>query len=560
MCSNTPFATLSPTKVQQLRTGRIAKNIFSVQGLDSAILKIALPSKPVYLGHLGLPDDEHAFHTHGGPDKALMHYAAGHYDKWRKELPGSVSLLTYGAFGENLLTDPADGYNEQTVCIGDIFAIGNNGAQIQVTQPRQPCYKLNHRLEVKDMAMRSQTECRTGWHNRVLVPGFITPGDSMQLIERKHPDWPIRRVQRYLYDERHNMEIMRGLMEMEALAEETRGIFRKRVQKGEYRNEDMRLIGDDNAALKWNTYRLAGKIKETDAVSSFIFEAVDKFENPVQALPGAHIRVKLGPKSGNLVRAYSVVEGDSNGFRLGIVHDARSRGGSKFLHENLELGEELVFSNMASDFPLVDGTLCDEHIFLSGGIGITAFFTSAKLLKEQGRSVALYYAVKRAADVGFKDILQTLEDKVKLCVSEKGSKINIANILNNANDRTHIYVCGPDRLLDAVKETARTIGFPQSNIHSEAFVISTGGDPFTVQIESQCKELQVREGETLLDVLREAGFDIPSNCEVGNCGTCRVGVKQGRVQHRGTGLLGDDKKSMMLSCVSRGVDTLALDL
>jgi ferredoxin-NADP reductase len=319
-------------------------------------------------------------------------------------------------------------------------------------------------------------------------------------------------------------------------------------------------VGDEKLLLKWSKYKLVEKNKETDTISSFVFSAVEQSEKPSPLMPGAHIRVKLGPKSGNLVRAYSVVDGDSNTFTLGIAHDSNSRGGSKFMHEQLEVGDELVFSKMASDFPLSEKEGCDEHIFIAGGVGITAFLASARLLEEHGLAFKLYYAVKREEDIAFKDILDTVEEHVELCVSDNGTRLDVARVLATASERAHVYVCGPERLLHAVRAAGKALGFPESNISSEAFAVSTSGDPFTVEIETQGKELQVKEEESLLDVLRSAGFDMASSCEVGNCGTCRTGVLKGRVEHRGTGLLDEEKKGMMLSCVSRGIGTLVLDL
>jgi len=173
MESNITIAPLPPTKVLQLRVGRVVKTQFNIKNLNSVIFKKPLPSKPVYLGPLGLTGDAQAAPTHGGPEKAFVHYASAHYTHWKSELPESEKLLRYGGFGENLLTNPDDGYNEYTVCVGDIFAIGDNGVKMQVTQPRQPCSKLNHRLEVRDMALRAQNNHLTGWHNKVLVPRFI---------------------------------------------------------------------------------------------------------------------------------------------------------------------------------------------------------------------------------------------------------------------------------------------------------------------------------------------------------------------------------------------------
>jgi ferredoxin len=97
-------------------------------------------------------------------------------------------------------------------------------------------------------------------------------------------------------------------------------------------------------------------------------------------------------------------------------------------------------------------------------------------------------------------------------------------------------------------------------MHLESFMALTSGDPFTAELAESKKLLKVKEEHTLLDVLRDAGFDIPSSCEVGNCGTCRVGVGNGKVEYRGTGLLEGEKRGAMLSCVSKAIERLVLDL
>jgi MOSC domain-containing protein YiiM len=130
MGSITPTSPLPPTRILQLRAGRVIKNQFNIPSLDSAIFKVALPSKPVYLGPLGLTGDAQGAPTHGGLEKAFMHYCSAHYTYWKRELPESEKLIRYGGFGENLLTSPDGGYNEHRICVGDIFEIGENGVRI----------------------------------------------------------------------------------------------------------------------------------------------------------------------------------------------------------------------------------------------------------------------------------------------------------------------------------------------------------------------------------------------------------------------------------------------
>ncbi|MEQ8897302.1 MAG: MOSC domain-containing protein [Roseovarius sp.] len=142
----------------------------------------------VSIGTLGLTVDEQAdLKVHGGPDKALHHYPADHYAIWRAEL-GREDLHP-GSFGENLTTT---GLTEKTVCIGDIFTLGT--AEIQVSQGRQPCWKLNAHVDEARMAYLFQKTGRTGWYYRVLSPGAVAPGDTLSLLERLHPDWSVERV------------------------------------------------------------------------------------------------------------------------------------------------------------------------------------------------------------------------------------------------------------------------------------------------------------------------------------------------------------------------------
>jgi hypothetical protein len=99
--------------------------------------------------------------------------------------------------------------NEENVCVGDVFQIGEKGVRVEVTMPRTPCYKLNLRFQVKDMALRSQRERRTGWWlMSVLEEGEVKVGDRMVLVERKYEKWMIARVQHYLHSEMKNMEAM----------------------------------------------------------------------------------------------------------------------------------------------------------------------------------------------------------------------------------------------------------------------------------------------------------------------------------------------------------------
>ena len=141
-----------------------------------------------------------------------------------KKLPAQGALFCAGAFGENLVSL---GINETNICIGDIFEIGS--AVLQVTQPRQPCFKLNHRFGLPSMARRVQETGRTGWYYRVLSPGPIAAGDVIKLASRPHSDWTLRRVQHVLYVDTLNESALHALMDLPPLSEAMRKILAGRL-------------------------------------------------------------------------------------------------------------------------------------------------------------------------------------------------------------------------------------------------------------------------------------------------------------------------------------------
>lgn len=141
----------------------------------------------VAVGPMGLAGDEQADRTvHGGVDKAIHHYPSDHYDWWRGHLGDAPLLDAPGAFGENISTA---GLDETNVFLGDRFRLGS--ALVEVTQARQPCWKLDHRFGTKGVMAQVVKTRRTGWYYRVLEPGLVRAGDALGLVERPHPEWPL---------------------------------------------------------------------------------------------------------------------------------------------------------------------------------------------------------------------------------------------------------------------------------------------------------------------------------------------------------------------------------
>ena len=176
--------------------------------------------------------------NHGGPEKAVHHYPYDHYAIWQQEIGERDILKQAGAFGENLSTT---GLTENTVAIGDTFQAGD--AIIQVSQGRQPCWKLNIRFDTTDMSLRVQRSGRTGWYYRVLQEGYVEAGDELRLIDRPSPDWTIHKAWHILYVDTLNFAELSVMAELEHLAQNWRDYAIKRLASRKVEDWSRRLQG-----------------------------------------------------------------------------------------------------------------------------------------------------------------------------------------------------------------------------------------------------------------------------------------------------------------------------
>ncbi len=177
---------------------------------------------PVAVGPLGLAGDGVADTVnHGGPDKAVLAYSADHYTAWRAEL--GVPELPFGGFGENLTVA---GQAEADVCIGDRWRIGT--VLLEVTQPRQPCWKLSRRWRVKELSARVVETGWSGWYLRVVEPGEVAAGQGLELVARPNPDWTVRRANRVMHFLKYDPEASAELAAVPGLSASWRESLLKR--------------------------------------------------------------------------------------------------------------------------------------------------------------------------------------------------------------------------------------------------------------------------------------------------------------------------------------------
>lgn len=565
---NLPVPIPPPAILASLHTGKMkplsTRNLSSLLGslsISSGIDKVPRTGS-VFVSYSGLTDDEHDLTFHGGPDKAVHQYCSDHYPLWQLLYPDPeiAARFTPGGFGENLV---ASGMNESNVCVGDKVRIGfgtnsepnprDESVLLEVCLPRQPCFKLNQRFGLKNFAPKTHELARTGWYYRVLKEGWIEQGMEISVVERPWPRWTIERLHHYIHKEKENWIVMEELVRVKEMGLECRGVFEKRLSK---RKEDS--VGKRKKAEVWKDFRMVERRCETSRVVAISLQDVNKPQDIDDISPGSHVRLKL---PNGLTRAYSIVGGTTNHFELGIAREEESRGGSAYIHSTARVGDIWSVGSITESLGLAD--MASHHILIAGGIGITAFLAMTKVLDAINYAYELHYAVKATDDIPFSSHLEKLGQKLKIYDKSKGERMDIPSILAERKWNSHVFVCGPQRMMDEVIRSSKACGMSSNEVHFEAFQIATSGDPFTADVVGligPAQSVKVGEEETLLEALRKTGMDIGSSCEAGNCGTCKVGIVSGRVDHRGSALSDEERKGYMLSCVSRGFGHIIVKL
>ncbi len=193
---------------------------------------------PVWLGLTNLKGDgqDDVVH-HGGPHKAVCVYPAAHYPYWHQTL--DLPNLRGGDFGENLTIREL---TERDFCIGDVCTVGD--AVVQVSQPRQPCWKLARRWQIKDLAFQVQQTGRTGWYFRVLSEGMVAPGQSLEVAENPHPQWSIAVANEIMHHDKKNLQMAAQLASLPELSPSWRETLIKRINQKSPLDERERLEGD----------------------------------------------------------------------------------------------------------------------------------------------------------------------------------------------------------------------------------------------------------------------------------------------------------------------------
>lgn len=194
---------------------------------------------PIWLGLTNLTGDGQAdLKNHGGPDKAVNAYPYEHYAYWAVLL--GQDPLPPAALGENFTTV---GAIEADVCVGDVFDVGE--ARVQISQPRQPCWKQARRWREKDLAVQMERTGRTGWYFRVLREGVVEAGNPIRLLARPHPEWTVAAANAVMHDRQDDLAAAAMLAACPALSASWRLSLGKRVATGQHGSVAARLDVQD---------------------------------------------------------------------------------------------------------------------------------------------------------------------------------------------------------------------------------------------------------------------------------------------------------------------------
>jgi ferredoxin-NADP reductase len=269
------------------------------------------------------------------------------------------------------------------------------------------------------------------------------------------------------------------------------------------------------------------------------------------------------------VRQFSLVVPDSNPdkYVVGVKRDAGSRGGSRYIIDEMRVGDQIKISPPRNNFPLVDNA---EHVVLvAGGIGITPIWCMAQQLAALNRSWKLYYACQSRQDMAFLDELKQHDPQaVHLHFDDEaeGKFLDLAAAIEAAPQNTHFYCCGPNPMLKAFEAAAASR--PSANIHVEYFTPkddATSGHigGFWVELARSGEEYFIPEGKKVLEVLFEAGVDVDYSCELGICGACETRVISGIPEHHDSVLSEEEQatnEKVMICCCGCKTERLVLDM
>lgn len=274
--------------------------------------------------------------------------------------------------------------------------------------------------------------------------------------------------------------------------------------------------------------------------------------------PGSHVQVHLPLAEGTVRNAYSLTSDPAHTrhYRIAVRLQDASRGGSQYLHRQVQVGDTLQISPPANLFA-PHGT-ARLHILIAAGIGITPFMAYIAAMEQQQVDFELHYLFRPGLSDAY---LEELQQRLGPRLHVYDRRPDLSRILANRPLGSHVYTCGPQTLLEAVEQHADRLGWPRNRLHAEAFKGAQPGQPFDLQLLRSGRTLRVEAEQSLLEALEHAGLQVPNLCRGGVCGQCITRHQGGAIEHRDSFLSPAEQAEFLMPCVSRGTGPcVSLDL
>jgi len=309
--------------------------------------------------------------------------------------------------------------------------------------------------------------------------------------------------------------------------------------------------------------------KALEAAEICTFELVDMNGGPLPAFSaGSHVDVQL---PGGLSRQYSLCNDpkETHRYLIGVLRDPASRGGSQAMHEQVQEGQLLQISAPKNHFGLAHDA--QRSLLLAGGIGVTPILCMAERLAITGAEFEMHYSTRSRERTAFYERIASsaYAPQVQFHFDDGATaqKLDLAALLAAPQAGAHLYVCGPKGFMEAVLNTARAQGWPESQLHYEFFaaeVAQSDSDvSFEIKLASSGRLITVPKDMTVTQALAAAGIEIMMSCEQGVCGTCLTRVLEGVPDHKDSYLTPEEQAAndQFLPCCSRSkTPMLVLDL
>jgi len=542
---------------------------------------------------LNLDGDRQAdLSVHGGWDKAVYAYPSEFYELWRQEHPELE--LPWSQFGENLTTE---GLLDGDVSVGDRFRVGT--AELIVTQPRLPCFKLGIRMGRDEFVVEFLERGLLGFYFAVAEQGEVKAGDPIVELSRHPAGFGVTEITRLYAHDRDDIEGLRRAVELDPLPEGWRNYFRKRLSNLERRSAHRLLPAP--APPAWHDFRpftVHDKVRESEDVCSFYLGPVDGAPLPPYR-PGQYLtlRVPTPGNEGSAIRSYSLSDTPTRDqYRLTVKRIAEGlatpTGGlvSNVLHNEVQVGDVVEAKAPAGLFTIDPAESHRPVVLIAGGIGITPLLAMLNSIAAHGheRETWLFYGVRNHRDHLMGPHLDELAARhgLRLHMVYSQPVLNDGHPIGRFHHKGRItvqllkdvlpasyydyFLCGPGPMMQSLADGLRAWGVPDDRIHTEAFgpaAIKAGVEPSgrrdcgaqVTFARSQTSAAWSRCDSPLLELAEDAGIRIPFGCRSGSCGTCATRVLSGDFSylHEPGAPVGDGET---LPCVAVPETDMVLDV